>query len=63
MEVKMMPTIKSCELDEAIKMQYGLDSTLLMFYSAKMIFNIIIIWNTIIKIPMRMSFALERKCM
>ncbi len=25
MEVKMMPTIKSCELDEAIKMQYGLD--------------------------------------
>lgn len=25
MEVKMMPTIKSCELDEAIKLQYDLD--------------------------------------
>ena len=25
MEVKMMPTVKSCELDEAVKMQYDLD--------------------------------------
>lgn len=25
MKVKMMPTVKSCELDEAIKMQYDLD--------------------------------------
>lgn len=25
MKVKMMPTVRSCELDEAIKMQYDLD--------------------------------------